>query len=94
MHIMDGTASALPTEVHPAEADAPRPTAQWLAHHNAIFDLAWFQASALSGFFGSSIKATAFCAPQCRVVQNAAPPVDLSGRASNSRTNTVSFNPA
>ena len=43
MHIIDGAAAALPSEVHPAEADAPRPTAQWLAHHNAIFDLAWFQ---------------------------------------------------
>jgi hypothetical protein len=40
--ILDGT-SPLPSELCPAEPDAPRPTAQWLAHHNAIFDLAWCQ---------------------------------------------------
>ena len=40
--ILDGT-SPLPAELCPAEPDAPRPTAQWLAHHNAIFDLAWCQ---------------------------------------------------
>ena len=42
MSILDGT-SPLPSELCPAEPDAPRPTAQWLAHHNAIFDLAWCQ---------------------------------------------------
>ena len=45
--ILDGT-SPLPAELCPAEPDAPRPTAQWLAHHNAIFDLAWCQARAPS----------------------------------------------
>ncbi len=43
VHIMDGAAPALPAELCPLEPDALKPTAQWLAHHNAIFDLAWFQ---------------------------------------------------
>ncbi|BDA42072.1 probable denticleless protein homolog at N-terminal half [Coccomyxa sp. Obi] len=40
--IVDGTAE-LPEAIAPSEPGARRPTAQWVAHHNAIFDLAWFQ---------------------------------------------------
>lgn len=42
MSIVDGTAE-LPEAIAPSEPGARRPTAQWVAHHNAIFDLAWFQ---------------------------------------------------
>ena len=36
-------ASQLPKAFRPGDPEAPRPQAQWLAHHNAIFDLAWCQ---------------------------------------------------
>jgi hypothetical protein len=38
-------ASQLPKAFRPGDPEAPRPQAQWLAHHNAIFDLAWCQVS-------------------------------------------------
>ncbi|KAK9909895.1 hypothetical protein WJX75_009187 [Coccomyxa subellipsoidea] len=40
--IVDGTAE-LPQELAPSMPGVQRATAQWVAHHNAIFDLAWFQ---------------------------------------------------
>lgn len=35
------TSQALPRST--ADEAGPRPSAQWLAHRNAIFDLAWFR---------------------------------------------------
>ena len=43
--IIDGAAQ-LPKAFRPGNPDEPRPQAQWLAHHNAIFDLAWCQVGA------------------------------------------------
>ena len=40
--IVNGAAE-LPKAFRPGSPDEPRPQAQWLAHHNAIFDLAWCQ---------------------------------------------------
>ena len=40
--IVNGAAE-LPKAFRPGNPDEPRPQAQWLAHHNAIFDLAWCQ---------------------------------------------------
>ncbi len=40
--IVDGTLE-LPEALTPGMPDGRRATAQWVAHHNAIFDLAWFQ---------------------------------------------------
>jgi len=40
-------ASELPKSFRPGHHDEPRPQAQWLAHHNAIFDLAWCQVEPL-----------------------------------------------
>ena len=39
-------AAPLPQAFLPGDPEAPRPQAQWLAHHNAIFDLAWCQVRA------------------------------------------------
>lgn len=39
-------AAPLPRAFLPGDPEAPRPQAQWLAHHNAIFDLAWCQVRA------------------------------------------------
>ncbi|EIE22055.1 WD40 repeat-like protein, partial [Coccomyxa subellipsoidea C-169] len=40
--IVDGTLE-LPEALTPGMPNGRRATAQWVAHHNAIFDLAWFQ---------------------------------------------------
>lgn len=45
--IIDG-ASRLPQAFRPGDPEAPRPQAQWLAHHNAIFDLAWCQVAIIN----------------------------------------------
>lgn len=41
-------AAALPKAFRPGNPDESRPQAQWLAHHNAIFDLAWCQVTELT----------------------------------------------
>jgi hypothetical protein len=48
--ILDGT-SALPSAFFPSVPGETKTSAQWLAHHNAIFDLAWCQVQ--------SVRATA-----------------------------------
>lgn len=43
MSVVD-TSAALPSDLHLLAEDTVRPRAQWEAHKNAIFDLAWAKA--------------------------------------------------